>query len=57
MHARNWATGPIADTEDATKVKSLRAALGLAEAGLKSDNLDTAKKQAAQAAAEIKKAE
>jgi hypothetical protein len=38
-------------------LKSLGAALGLAEAGLKSDDLDTAKKQAAQAAAEIKKAE
>jgi hypothetical protein len=54
---KDFGNGAIADTEDATKVKSLRAALGLAEAGLKSDDLDNAKKLAAQAAAEIKKAE
>ena len=49
--------GAIPDTKDAAKVKSLRAALALAEAGLRSDDLDTAKKLAALAAAEIKKAE
>jgi hypothetical protein len=38
-------------------MKSLRAALALAEAGLKSDDLDTAKRLAALAAAEINKAE
>jgi hypothetical protein len=54
---KDFGNGAIPDTEDTTKVKSLRAGLGLAEAGLKSDNLDTAKKLAAQAAAEIKKAQ
>ncbi len=54
---KDFGTRAIADTDDVTKVKPLRAALGLAEAGLKSDNLDTAKKLGAQAAAEIKKAE
>ena len=54
---KDFGDGAIADTEDATKVKSLRAALGLAEAGLKSDSLDTVKNLGAQAAAEIKKAE
>jgi hypothetical protein len=39
------------------KLKSLHAALALAEAGLKTDDLDTAKKLGAQAAAEIKKSE
>ena len=54
---KDFGNGAIPDTEDAMKLKSLRAALGLAEAGLKSDDLDTAKKLGAQAAAEIKKAE
>ena len=54
---KDFGNGAIPDTEDATKVRSLRAALGLAEAGLQSDDLDTAKKLGAQAAAEIKKAE
>ena len=54
---KDFGDGAIPDTRDAIKLKSLGAALGLAEAGLKSDDLDTAKKQAAQAAAEIKKAE
>jgi hypothetical protein len=54
---KDFGNGAIADTEDAMKLKSLRAAIGLAEAGLKSDDLDTAKKVGAQAAAEIKKAE
>ena len=51
----DFGNGAIPDTEDATKLKSLRAALGLAEEGLKSDDLDTAKTSGAQAAAEIKK--
>ena len=50
-------SGAIPDTEDAMKLKSLHAALALAEAGLKTDDLDTAKKLGAQAAAEIKKSE
>ena len=54
---KDLGNGAIPDTEDATRVKSLRAALVLAEAGLRSDDLDTAKKLAALAAAEIKKAE
>jgi hypothetical protein len=54
---KEYGSGAIPDTDDAMKLKSLRAALGLAEAGLKSDDLDTAKKLGAQAAAEIKKAE
>jgi hypothetical protein len=54
---KDFGDGAIPDTKDAMKVMSLRAALGMAEAGLKSGDLDTAKKQAAQAAAEIKKAE
>jgi hypothetical protein len=54
---KDFGDGAIPDTKDAMKLKSLGIALGLAEAGLKSDDLDTAKKQAAQAAAEIKKAE
>ena len=54
---KDFGDGAIPDTKDASKLKSLGAALGLAEAGLKSDDLDTAKKQAAQAAAEIKEAE
>ena len=54
---KDFGNGAIPDTEDAMKVKSLRAALGLAEQGLKSDDLDTAKKLGVQAAAEIKKAE
>jgi hypothetical protein len=54
---KDFGNGAIPDTEDAMKLKSLRAALGLAEAGLKSEDLDTAKKLGAQAAAEIKKAE
>jgi hypothetical protein len=41
---KDFGNGAIPDTEDAMKLKSLRAALGLAEAGLKSDDLDTAKK-------------
>jgi hypothetical protein len=47
----------IPDTGDAMKSKSLRAALGLAEEGLKSGDLGTAKKLGAQAATEIKQAE
>jgi hypothetical protein len=54
---KDFGNGAIADTEAGTKAKSLRAALGLAEAGLKSDNVDTAKKLGARAAAEINKAE
>jgi hypothetical protein len=54
---KDLGNGAIPDTKDAVKLKSLGAALGLAEQGLKSEDLDTAKKQAAQAAAEIKKAE
>ena len=54
---RNLGNGAIPDTTDAMKVKSLRAALALAEAGRRSDDLDTAKKLGALAAAEIKKAE
>jgi hypothetical protein len=54
---KDFGDGAIPNTEDAMKLKSLRSALGLAEAGLKSDDLDAAKKLAAQAAAEIKKAE
>jgi hypothetical protein len=54
---KDFGDGAIPDTKDAMKLKSLGIALGSAEAGLKSDDLDTAKKQAAQAAAEIKKAE
>ena len=54
---KDFGDGAIPDTKDAIKLKSLGAALGLAEAGLKSDDLDTAKKLGAQAAAEIKKAE
>ena len=49
--------GAIPDTADTTRVKSLRAALAMAEAGLRSDDLDTVKKLGALAAAEIKKAE
>jgi hypothetical protein len=49
--------GAISNVGDATRMKALRAALALAEAGLRSDDLDTAKKLAALAAAEIKKAE
>jgi hypothetical protein len=54
---KDFGNGAMPDTEDAMKLKSLRAALDLAEKGLKSDDLDTAKKLGAQAAAEIKKAE
>ena len=54
---KDFGNGAIPDTEDAMKLKSLRSALGLAEAGLKADDLDTAKKLGAQAAVEIKKAE
>jgi hypothetical protein len=54
---KDLGNGAIADTEDATKLKALAIALGLAETGLKSDDLDTAKRLGAQAAAEIKKAE
>jgi hypothetical protein len=49
--------GAIPGVADATRMKSLRAALALAEAGLKSDDLDTAKRLGALAAAEINKAE
>jgi hypothetical protein len=54
---KDFGNGAIPDTEDAMKLKSLHAALALAEAGLKTDDLDTAKKLGAQAAAEIKKSE
>ena len=54
---KDFGNGAIGDTDEAANVKSLRAALGLAQAGLKSDDLETAKKLGAQAAAEIKKAE
>ena len=54
---KDFGNGAITDTDEAAKVKSLRAALGLAQAGLKSDDLETAKKLGAQAAAEIRKAE
>jgi hypothetical protein len=54
---KDFGDGAIPDTEDAMKLKPLQAALGLAEAGLQSDDLDTVKKLGAQAAAEIKKAE
>lgn len=54
---KDFGNGAIPDTEDAMKLKSLRSALGLAEAGLKAEDLDTAKKLGGQAAAEIKKAE
>jgi hypothetical protein len=54
---KDFGNGAIPDTKDAMKLKSLGDALGMAEAGLKSDDLDTAKKHATQAAAEIKKAE
>jgi hypothetical protein len=54
---KDFGNGAIPDTKDAMKLKSLQAALGLAEEGLKSEDLDTAKKLGAQAAAEIKKAE
>jgi hypothetical protein len=49
--------GAIPDTADTTRVKSLRAALALAEEGLRLDDLDTVKRLGALAAAEIKKAE
>ena len=54
---KDLGNGAIPDIADATRVKSLRAALALIEAGLRSDDLDTAKKLGALAAAEIKKAE
>jgi hypothetical protein len=54
---KEYGNGAIPDTDDPMKLKSLRAALRLAEEGLKSDDLDTAKKLGAQAAAEIKKTE
>jgi hypothetical protein len=54
---KEFGNGAIPDTTDATKLKSLRAALGLAEEGLQSNDLDTAKKLGVQSAAEIKKAE
>lgn len=54
---KEFGNGAIPDSGDAMKVKSLQAALGLADAGLKSNDVEAAKKLAAQTAAEIKKAE
>ena len=54
---KDLANGAIPDTEDAIKLKLLQAALAVAEAALRSDDLATAKKLGALAAAEIKKAE
>ena len=54
---KDLGNGAIPDTADTTRVKSLRAALAIAEAGLRSDDLDTVKRLGALAAAEIKKAE
>jgi hypothetical protein len=54
---KNLGNGALPHTADTTRVKSLRAALAMAEAGLRSDDLDTAKRLAAHAVAEIQKAE
>ena len=54
---KDLGNGAIPGIADAMKLKSLRAALALAEAGLRSDDLDTVKKLGALAAAEINKAE
>ena len=57
MHCKEFGHGAHCRYPGRDEGESLRAELRLAKAGLKSDNLDTAKKLAAQAAAEIKKAE
>jgi hypothetical protein len=54
---KEFGKGAIPDTEDPAKRASLQAALNLAEQGLKSNDLATAKKTAAETAAALRQAE
>ena len=54
---KDMGSGAIPDTQDASKATALKSAVVLAQQGLKSDDLDAAKKSGEQAATEIKKAQ
>ena len=54
---KDMGSGAIRDTQDASKAAALESAVVLAQQGLKSDDLDAAKKSGAQGVTEIKKAQ